>query len=100
MVRVKFNVVSEFLEEMQKSIPSITDNILRCTCIAEPTSISPNIRFLFAQVQFICNDRLQDWYKGLRATNEARERANKVMAGIEEVATKAGLAVRKGSYEP
>ncbi len=104
MIRVRFNSVDEFLQEMGCNAGATDDGVVRVT----QSFRGGGIREVTVLATFVRGDRIVRFeaYVGTAAhgmdamNDDTEQRAKALMASIEARAKELGLAVRPGVYEP
>ena len=115
-MKVTFNIVEEFLEELRLEAVSpqaIADGIMRLTvryqqhtempCIRHVTVLAGVlIRETVVELRQYCGDIWEPAPHGSydKASKATRDRVKDLRTRIEAVATEVGLCVRKGVFEP
>ncbi len=104
-MKVLFNDVGEFLEELAKDTPD--RKIVRITNLFKNSSFSPNIKLLSVIASYTVQGQLvrlerycgDIWEINEEQDNKIYERAQKVHAEIKEKCEEIGCEVRAGSIE-
>ena len=115
-MKVTFNIVEEFLEELRLEAVSpqtIAEGMVRLTvryqqhkevpCIRHVTVLAGVIiRETVVELRQYCGDVWEPAPHGSddKASQATRDRVKALRTRIEAVATEAGLCVRKGMFEP
>lgn len=106
-MKVKFNQVEEFCEELEKDAPLIDRQIVRCSKLWETSKLSPNIRHLsflatctvkgqLVELRRYCGDI---WGINLEADERVEDKAKETNKTIDKVCGLLKLEVRAGHIE-
>ena len=107
MPTLKFNSVSEFIEELRRSVPK--DQVLRLTRRYNPSSFSPSVRYVQIVATYLTSADIvvslekfvgEDWSCGNEADNATKERADKIVEELTQAARQVGADVRPGCLVP
>ena len=104
MVKVVFNSVPEFLEELALSKPS--GKVVRLACKYQGSKLSPNISLVSVLANFICNGQLisleayagDSWGLNNDHDKAVQERVARWHNDIEGKCRELGLEVRSGAF--
>lgn len=109
MLRVSFNSVDEFLEELKEEAKagSIEGNVVRLSNLYTNSGISPNIKHVALVATFVSNshivrlDRYCGDYWGINQASdqETTDKTKEFGDKIEAVCKELGLEVRSGLFE-
>lgn len=107
MTTVKFNVVREFCAEVEKDVAEIDRGIVRITGMSRGSSLSPNIRHIFAMASYSVKGQvviLESYCGDVWGINEKEDqkvysKEKEVCQAVEEICQKLGLKQRGGILE-
>lgn len=107
MLKVRFNMVDEFCEEMKKDKDIIDRKIIRVTQSFTPSHMTPNIRIVEVLASYSVSGQIvrlekrcgEFWGVNTKSDQDVIDKADEVMKIIKDKAAKAGLQVRAGVLE-
>ncbi len=108
MLKVKFNSVQEFCQELKKDAANVDRGIIRTTKLTQMSTMSPNIHYVFALASYSIQGQIVEfkkfcgdiWGVNKDADEEVYEKAEKILKEIEDLVQGIqGVDVRAGVME-
>jgi len=107
IMKVTFNQVGEFIDELEKDAGKVERNLVRCTKLFEPSRLSPTIRLVSifstysvaGQVITLTRYCGDIWGINREKDNEVIAKADAYLKSIEKACKHLKLEVRAGMLE-
>jgi phage host-nuclease inhibitor protein Gam len=108
MIKVKFNSVAEFCQELKKDAGKVERGILRTTKQTQMSSMSPNIHYVFALASYSIEGQIVElrkfcgeiWHIREDEDKKSWDKAEAVLKEIEDLVQGiAGVEIRAGHLE-